>query len=309
MLQPEMESPWDRVSVISGLFHSMSILPEFFENMLHARYIILSDGGSTDETVSMIHRLRPDATVLTNEVDPGVPSIYNQCIRAAKTEYVLQINPDAKITTKCLAGLVRILDDNPGAAAAAPKIIQGHEAKIFPEIDVMGPNEHFHQKISTLPDGPFCTWFVTGAVVLWRRLAFDDFGFLDETFFFYGDDLDICIRATRKGWSIILDPSLEARHVGAGSSGSSGSFSKEARWLKAWNMTWAHLRIVDKYEGSAAAWKVAKRMERENIQTALKYTLLMNFKKKVSSNARVDAAQKYLRGDPWWGKPNLPQSN
>jgi N-acetylglucosaminyl-diphospho-decaprenol L-rhamnosyltransferase len=306
MVQPELESPWDRVSVISGLFNSTSILPNFFENITQARHIILSDGASTDETVATVNLLRPDTTVLTNEIDPGVPSIYNQCIREAKTEYVLQINPDAKITTKCLSGLVQILDNNPGAAAAAPKIIQGHEGKTFPEIDVMGPSEHFHQKIATFPDGPFCTWFVTGAVVLWRRVAFDDFGFLDETFFFYGDDVDICIRATRKGWSIILDPSLEARHVGAGSS---GSFSKKSRWLKAWNMTWAHLRIVYKYEGPEAAWKVAEQIERENGLIALKYTLLMNFKKKVPPTARVDAAQKYLRGDPWWSKPHLPQSN
>ena len=156
-MKSELESHWDRVIVVSGLFHSTSILPEFFENMANARHIILADGASTVDTVATVHRLRPDTTVLSNETDPGVPSIYNQCIRSAKTEYVLQINPDAKITTKCLAGLVQILDNNSGAAAAAPKIIQGHEGKTFPELDVMGPNEYFHQKISTLPDGPFCT--------------------------------------------------------------------------------------------------------------------------------------------------------
>ena len=73
-------------------------------------------------------------------------------------------------------------------------------------------------------------------------------------------------------------------------------------------MTWAHLRIVYKYEGPEAAWKVAEQIKRENGLTALKYTLLMNFKKKVPPTARVDAAQKYLRGDPWWSKPHLPQS-
>ena len=117
--------------------------------------------------------------------------------------------------------------------------------------------------------------------------------------------MDICIRATRKGWSIILDPSLEARHVGAGSS---GSFSKKSRWLKAWNMTWAHLRIVYKYVGPEAARKVAERIKRQNTLTALKYTMLMNFKKKIPPTVRVDVAQKYLRGDPWWCKPHLPQS-
>lgn len=74
--------------------------------MTQAGHIILSDVASTDETVAKVNLLRPDTTVLSNEIDPGVPSIYNQCIREAKTEYVLQINPDAKITTKCLSGLV-----------------------------------------------------------------------------------------------------------------------------------------------------------------------------------------------------------
>ena len=66
MVQSELESPWDRVSVVSGLFHSTSIHPEFFENMANASHIILADGASKDDTVARVHRLRPDTTILTN---------------------------------------------------------------------------------------------------------------------------------------------------------------------------------------------------------------------------------------------------
>jgi len=305
MPQSAAPSPWDRVTVVAGLHHSTAILPSFYEKMAAAKHIILSDGASTDDTVETARRLRPGTLVLTNDYDPGVPAIYNQCIRAATTDYVLQINPDAEISSDSIAGLVEILDSNPRAAGAAPLIIQGHAEKTYPEVDVMGPGEHLHQKAAPLPDGPMCTWFVTGAVVLWRRAAFDDFGFLDESFFFYGDDLDICLRATRAGWSLILDPACQARHVGAGSA---GDFSRKARWRKAWCMAWGHLRTVDKYEGRDACRLEARRMLRENFATAVKYALLLNRKKLIPAAARVDATRKYLRGDPWWGEPLYPQT-
>ena len=99
MAKSRLETPWDRVSVVSGLFHSTSILPEFFENMANARHIILADGASTDDTVVTVHRLRPDTTVPTNETDPGAPSIYNQCLRSAKTLCLLTTLNIAKLSS------------------------------------------------------------------------------------------------------------------------------------------------------------------------------------------------------------------
>ena len=290
--------------MVAGIFKSVEILPNFYTKLPEAKHIILSDGASPDNTVAVARELRPETLVITNETDPGVPANYNQCIKAARTEYVLQINPDAEIHTPALVRLVRILDENPNAAGAAPLLIQGHEGKTFPEVDVMGPGEHLHHKIAKLPEGPFCTWFVTGAVVLWRKVAFEDFGYLDENFFFYGDDLDICVRATRKGWSLILDPGVTARHVGAASS---GGLNIQSRWRKTWNMTWAHLRTIYKYEGKEAARRVAREIINQNKWTKFKYRLLLNRSKAAPAAARVDAASRYLCGGPWWGKAHLPQ--
>ena len=35
----------------------------------------------------------------------------------------------------------------------------------------------------------------------------------DETFFMYGDDLDLCIRVTRAGWKIVYDGGVRITHL------------------------------------------------------------------------------------------------
>ena len=102
--------------------------------MRYARYIIFSDGASTDETVATVF-----VTVQTDEIDPGVSSIKNWCVSVVKTQYVLKINSDVRITTNFLSGLVPILDNNPEASVVALKIIQRHEGKTLPEIQIMCP--------------------------------------------------------------------------------------------------------------------------------------------------------------------------
>lgn len=51
-----------------------------------------------------------------------------------------------------------------------------------------------------------------------RREALDDVGLLDESFFFYGEDIDLCRRFERGGWSRIYHPGAAAIHFGGASS-------------------------------------------------------------------------------------------
>jgi GT2 family glycosyltransferase len=51
-----------------------------------------------------------------------------------------------------------------------------------------------------------------------RREALEDVGFLDETFFMYGEDIDWCQRFQKAGWKRLYFTGAAAIHYGGGSS-------------------------------------------------------------------------------------------
>jgi GT2 family glycosyltransferase len=58
---------------------------------------------------------------------------------------------------------------------------------------------------------------VSGCYMMVRRAAFEAVGLLDETFFFYGEETDWCVRFRKKGWRLVLAPVGEITHLGGGS--------------------------------------------------------------------------------------------
>ena len=55
--------------------------------------------------------------------------------------------------------------------------------------------------------------------MLMRRATLDEVGLFDEGYWMYMEDLDLCYRAAQAGWITWYEPSVEAVHVKAGTSG------------------------------------------------------------------------------------------
>lgn len=93
--------------------------------------------------------------------------------------------------------------------------------------------------------------WVGGAFMLVRRSFVDQHGLLDERFFFYGEDIEICHRAWRRGYRVRYDPSGSITHLGGGSS-TPGSVADDRfsrlRWLARYEVQRAC------YGWPAAAW-------------------------------------------------------
>ncbi|MCB2203744.1 glycosyltransferase family 2 protein [bacterium] len=59
--------------------------------------------------------------------------------------------------------------------------------------------------------------WVTGACVLVPRQAWDSISGFDERYFFYFEDVDLCMRLRRRGWKVLYDPTVTITHHGGGS--------------------------------------------------------------------------------------------
>jgi GT2 family glycosyltransferase len=69
-----------------------------------------------------------------------------------------------------------------------------------------------------------------GAFLLLRRAALEQVGLLDEGFFFYGEDIELCHRLARAGWKRRYDPAVAITHYGGASSQATPIHARAAYW-------------------------------------------------------------------------------
>jgi GT2 family glycosyltransferase len=66
-------------------------------------------------------------------------------------------------------------------------------------------------------DQPSMVDYVFGTVMLIQRKVFESVGLFDERFFLYLEDLDLCLRAKKKGFSLLFVPEACVWHIGSAS--------------------------------------------------------------------------------------------
>jgi N-acetylglucosaminyl-diphospho-decaprenol L-rhamnosyltransferase len=173
--------------------------------------------------------------------------------------YVLLLNPDARIEPADLDRLAAVLDADPTVAVAAPRILEpdGSTApslRRFPRLTLTlaqslmahrlfpGLDELVTERATYLrPGSP--DW-VSGACMLIRRDALAAVGGMDERFFLYCEDADICKRLRDRGHTVRYEPAAVATHIG----GQSGSRSALRPILAASRVAYAR-----KHSGRVAA--------------------------------------------------------
>jgi GT2 family glycosyltransferase len=292
MIEPD---PWDRITVVLVTRNSAAILPSSLGSLARARRIILIDAMSTDDTIAVARNCHPAVEVISLTEDRGLGAATNQGFALADTEYVLNINPDTRMPDGCVEQLARTGDANTNAAALAPVLTNANGDV---DLSVMGPGERHHRAMTVTPEGPFCTWFQTGAVLLWRLSAFRDIGGFDENIFLYNEDTDLSLRAMQKGYPLIVDPAARGDHFG----GHSDELTLKSRIRRDKNMMWGHLNFERKYAGPEDADRTARDAVRTCCSEALKGFFSLRPKKFLTNVAKARAAYSFLKGGAPWGR-------
>jgi len=163
----------------------------------------------------------------------------NQGICQSKGPLVFLLNPDSRLCPETIPRLVNFMAENPKAGIVGPKIFKDIERKrilnscrSFPSFSTAFFNQH---SILTryFPKNPWSSRYlnrsidrsrssevdwVSGSAMLVKRKVFDDVGNLDEGYFLYCEDVDLCLRTRKKGWKIFYCPHAEIIHfIGASS--------------------------------------------------------------------------------------------
>ena len=200
-----------------------------------ATSITVVDNGSTDGTLAMLRERWDSIRVIEAGNNLGFARGNNVGIRATPGDYVLLLNPDTVARPGAIATLVRELETHREAAAAGPRLVdeQGE-----PELSfgwAIGPFGELRQKVlgglyrrGVMPAvRRVARWtreagereWVSGACLLIRRPDLEAVNLLDERYFMYTEDVDLCVRLRARGRTIRFVPAAEVVHLRGRSAG------------------------------------------------------------------------------------------
>jgi GT2 family glycosyltransferase len=159
------------------------------------------------------------ATIITNPRPVGFSANHNAAFRRSDTEAFCVMNPDIRLPYSPFGSLLALLDD-PSIGVVAPAVLSPGgslqcTARRFPTpasvlLKAFGQGEGgIPFELGAAPVRP--DW-VAGMFLLLRRETFAAVGGLDERFYLYYEDVDLCVRLRNAGYDVMLCPSATVIH-------------------------------------------------------------------------------------------------
>jgi len=189
-----------------------------------AAEVILVDNHSQDGSSELVRTAFPRVKLIRNEENFGYARANNIGIKASSGEFILFLNTDTVVPPEALPALVAELRARTQAGAVGPALVHengrfqvsfGGRRNFFSEIGQKCFLNPYYKSVLGRSSKPRDVWWVSGACLLARRTAVEEAGFLDENFFLYFEDIDLCLRMREKGWEIVFFPSIRITHAGA----------------------------------------------------------------------------------------------
>jgi len=249
------------VDVVVVSFNSRAVLRSCVEPLASRERIrvIVVDNNSSDASLDVVADLDIDRIALaTNE---GFAHGCNTGWRAGTGDFVLLLNPDARLGPEDLGIMLASFEKHPGAGAVAPRILDedgslAYSLRRFPRIRSRFAQAFFLHRIAPnapwadelirdrrVYDRPDVAEWVSGACMLIRRSALEQLNGLDEGFFLYCEDLDLCRRLWDGQYEVWYEPGAVCVHEG-------GRSAPRARLLPV--LAESRLRYASKHFGPIA---------------------------------------------------------
>jgi len=196
------------------------------------REVLVVDNCSADGSAEMVRFRFPGVQLVTNGENLGFARASNQGIRQSRGQYILLLNSDTEVYPGALDVMVRFMDEHPQAGGCGPMLLNP-DGSLQPSCHPMLTPERELWRLLFLdrlfrratyaqerwnPALPHPVDVIKGACFLLRRSALDQVGLLDETYFMYTEEMDLCYRLLQAGWQLWWVPQAAVLHRGEASS-------------------------------------------------------------------------------------------
>ena len=193
--------------------------------------VIVIDNASIDRSAEMVQTKFPQVRWIPNQENVGFSRANNQGIAIANGTYVLLLNPDTVVEEATFSKVIQKMEEDQDIGGLGVRMVDG-KGNFLPESKrgLPTPLVAFYKifGLSTLfPNsrifGTYHLGFLdpkqthevdvlSGAFMCVRKSVLDSIGYLDETFFMYGEDIDLSYRITQAGFKNIYFPETTIIH-------------------------------------------------------------------------------------------------
>lgn len=179
----------------------------------------------------MVRKGFPQVNLVENSSNLGFSRAANKGIRESTGRYVLLLNPDTRILPGSLEELVGFMDRHPETGIGGAKLLYPDgslqlSCRRFPRysfllfgreslLSRLFPKNRFSREYMLMDldyDEVQEVDLVAGAAMMVRRSLLEEIGYLDEDFFLFAEDTDLCFRAKNSGWKVYFIPQARIVH-------------------------------------------------------------------------------------------------
>ncbi len=191
--------------------------------------IIIADNHSTDGSVEYIEKHYPGIRLIRFDRNYGFAMGYRKALEQIDADYYVLLNSDIEVTECWLEPLIGAMEGDPAMAACMPVIRSYNRRDMF---EYAGAAGGFIDRYGY----PFCrgrimdniecdegqyddtreVFWASGACMVLRAECYRRAGGLDDMFFAHMEEIDLCWRLQRMGYTIRCITASTVFHVGGG---------------------------------------------------------------------------------------------
>ncbi|TZF94140.1 glycosyltransferase family 2 protein [Chryseobacterium panacisoli] len=177
--------------------------------------VIVIDNASTDHSWENLIPEFPNVHFISSEINGGFSKANNRAVQTARGEYILLLNPDTEFEGFYMKELLDFADAQPSFGCLGVRMHDA-EGNFLPESKRSVPDmfNSFEKLFTNFKKNSSKSYYrndieehavaevevMTGAFLLAKKDVYEKIGGLDEAYFMYGEDIDLCYTFLRNGY-------------------------------------------------------------------------------------------------------------
>lgn len=173
--------------------------------------IIVVDNNSSDESCKMVLDKFPEITLIRNTENLGFSKGNNIGVARATGDYICILNPDTIVQEDCFEDLLEFIETTSNPGIVGCQLIDG-KGQFLPESKRKIPyplvalkkllgNGASYYASDIKANEVAKVDILVGAFMLLKTSVYRQIGGFDEDYFMYGEDIDLCYKALKKGYT------------------------------------------------------------------------------------------------------------
>ena len=230
-------------SVVIVSYHSFHLIENLIKSFDQSYNIIVIENSRDFELKKKIEKKYSNVNIVIPETNIGFGPGINLGLKLSKNQFVLCLVADVEISKEAVNDLSKCLDDFKNFAIISPTFFNENNYKNYEiysekkESMELNLNKYGLKEVDK----------VDGAAFIVNKSKLENIGYMDEKFFFYFEQEDLCLRINKNKEKIYVCDKIKFSHKGLASSHS--SVIKKVQLIRNWHYSWGKFYFYKKHYG------------------------------------------------------------